>query len=126
MQPVVVSAPPPPPTPLPPADVPRKPGRKWTIVDASYYGIRGAGGIRPARVSQHNDTRIHTQYGTHSHGHVCACTHSYMCTQYIHSHTRVRHCCYCLLSLYYGYADTYVCYFRSNGAVKEPLRRELN
>ena len=48
-------------------------------------------------------TCIHTQYGTHSHGHVCACTHTYMCTQYTHSHTRVRHCCYCLLLLYYGY-----------------------
>ena len=40
------SAPPPP----PPAKAPRLPGRKWSIVDTSYYGIRGAGGIRPVKV----------------------------------------------------------------------------
>ena len=82
MQPVVVSAPPPPPTPPPPADVSRKPGRKWTIVDASYYGIRGAGGIRPARVSQHNDTHIHTQYA-HTNMDMCPlCTHIHVYTLY--------------------------------------------
>ena len=82
MQPVVVSAPPLPPTPPPPADVPRKPGRKWTIVDASYYGIRGAGGIRPTRVS-HASTMIH-EY-THSMAH----THTVMYVR-AHTHTRVH------------------------------------
>ena len=28
-----------------------KPGRKWEVVDASYYGRGGAGGIRPVTVS---------------------------------------------------------------------------
>ena len=39
-----------PPTPAPPVIAPKRPGRKWSIVDTSYYGIRGAGGIRPVKV----------------------------------------------------------------------------
>ena len=34
-----------------PEPVPAKPGRKWEVVDASYYGRGGAGGIAPMTVS---------------------------------------------------------------------------
>ena len=34
-----------------PEPVQPKPGRKWEVVDASYYGRGGAGGIRPVTVS---------------------------------------------------------------------------
>ena len=34
-----------------PEPVEARPGRKWEVVDASYYGRGGAGGIRPVTVS---------------------------------------------------------------------------
>ena len=97
MQPVVVSAPPPPPTTPPPANVPRRPGRKWTIVDASYYGIRGAGGIRPVRVSQRNDTRIHTVW--HTFTRTCMCVHTLIHVHTIYTLAHTSHTLLLLLAL---------------------------
>ena len=36
---------------------------------------------------KHNDTRIHTQYGTHSCTRSCMCVHTHTCAHNIHTHT---------------------------------------
>lgn len=45
-----------------PEPVQPKPGRKWEVVNASYYGRGGAGGIRPVTVSMGIQHNIHALY----------------------------------------------------------------